>query len=81
VSGVGQAVELEVVLVVEEAARLEEELLEAAEGEVELVLATAELEAEQDCDGKFVDVIVTKTVDTETVEPIAVDAGRKTLLK
>ena len=80
-SGVGQAVELEVVLVVEEAARLEKELLEAAEDEVELVLAAAELEAEQDCESTFVDVTVTKTVDTETVEPIAVDAGRKTLLK
>jgi len=105
VSGVGQAVELEVVLVVEEAARLEEELLEAAEDEVEvvlvveeaarlekelleaaedeveLVLAAAELEAEQDCESTFVDVTVTKTVDTETLEMIAVEAGKKTLLK
>jgi hypothetical protein len=38
---VAQAVELEVVLVVEDAARLEEELLEAAEDEVELVLAAS----------------------------------------
>jgi hypothetical protein len=50
VSGVGQAVELDEVLVVEEAARLEEALLEAAEDEVELVVAAAELEAEEDCD-------------------------------
>ena len=44
-SGVGEAVELELVLEVEEAAELEEALLE-----VELVVAAAELEAEQDCD-------------------------------
>jgi hypothetical protein len=48
VSGVGQAVELEVVLVVEEVARLEEGLLEEAEDEEELVFAAAELEAEHD---------------------------------
>jgi hypothetical protein len=59
VSGVGQAVELDEVLVVEEAAKLEEALLEAAEDEVlleaakdevELVIAAGELEAEEDCD-------------------------------
>jgi hypothetical protein len=77
VSGVDQAVELEVVLVVEEVARLEEELLEEAEDEVELVLAAAEL----DCESTFVDVTVTKTVDIETVETIVVEAGKKTLLK
>jgi hypothetical protein len=81
VSGVDQAVELEVVLVVEEVARLEEELLEEAEDEEELVLAAAELEEEQDCQSTFVDVTVTKTVDIETVETIVVEAGKKALLK
>jgi hypothetical protein len=84
VSAVGQAVELEVVLEVvvdvEETARLE-----GAEDEVALVLAAVELEveleAEQDCESTFVDVTVTKTVDTKTLETIAVEAGMKTLLK
>jgi hypothetical protein len=50
VSGVGQAVGLDEVLVAEEAARLEEALLEAAEDEIELVVAAAEVGAEEDCD-------------------------------
>jgi septum formation inhibitor-activating ATPase MinD len=50
VSGVSQAIELDEILVVEEAARLEEALLKAAEDEAELVVAAAELEAEEDCD-------------------------------
>jgi hypothetical protein len=67
VSGVGQAVGLDEVLVAEEAARLEEALLEAAEDEIELVVAAAEVGAEEDCDWTLMIVTVTETVDTETL--------------